>query len=318
MAVSASLLAACSPKAAQETGAAQPDARFLYVVDCEAQVDKLDTVKAERLTTIALAQQSERVPKVASAQSGLDGCIAESVLQDPTTKAVSVIVPTTTRVDSEGKRDFQWLTFALPDWTLVSVKPAGTGLVQPPFLDRDAAGALVVKRAEERNVTVEVDVHGYQNADGVLATELIESSADTALLRAFTGEKSRFVLALANRRTRVLTPLRDLPNTTVGNVHLAPGGQFVLVEVTRPGSASVRRTGALRLYDAAGNAVRDVTDQGSPDSVFLALTPNGLAVYRSGRDYHFVKLAPEGTHFGTAIVTQPLPEARPGLVYSAQ
>ena len=309
------LATACTPKQAPVSE------RFLYVVDCEARVDKLDTVDGKKLATIALAERSPLVPKVQSAQSGLDGCIAESVLPDATGKQVSVIVPTTTRVNSEGKRDFQWLTFALPEWTFVSAKPAGTALEQPPFLQRDASGALVVKRAEERSLPTELDLREYKNATTVLANTIIESSGDVSLLRVFTAVKSRLVLGLANQRTRALTLLVDVPTTTVTNVHLAPGGDYVLVEVTEPTdgkSAPIRRTGALRLYDSQGKSVADVMDEGSRNAAFLALTPNGSAVYRSGGDYRFVTLAPKGMRFGNSSVTQPSQDAKLGLVFSGQ
>ncbi len=306
------LLAACSQKAEITSE------RFLYVVDCEARVDKLDTAEGKKLATITLAEQSPLVPKVPSAQSGLDGCIAESVLHDATAKQVHVIVPTTTRVDSNGKRDFQWLTFALPEWNFVSAKPAGAGLEQPPFLQSDASGVISVKRAEDRSMATELDLRDYKNAGSVLANTVIESSGDTALLRIFTADKSRFTLGVANRRTRALTVVTDLPSTTVANVHLAPGGDYVLAELTEPNSAPTTRTGALRLYDAAGKSVADVQDAAIRNSVFLALTPNGSAVYRSGSEYRFVTVAPKGHRFGNAAVTQSSPEFKPGLVFAAQ
>ena len=303
---------ACSQKPELVSG------RFLYVVECEARVVKLDTSEGKMLATIALAEQSSLVPKVHSAQSGLDGCIAESVLRDATGKQVNVIVPTSTRVNSEGKRDFQWLTFALPEWTFVSAKPAGTGLEQPPFLRRDASAVISVKRAEERSLSAELDLREYKNTGSVLANTIIESSGDTSLLRVFTADKARFTLGLANQRTRALTLLAELPSTTVTNVHLAPGGDYVMAEITEPNSSPIRLTGALRLYDATGNAVADVKDEGIRNSAFLALTPNGSAVYRSGNEYRFVMVAPKGTRFGNAAVSQPSPEFRPGLVFAGE
>lgn len=292
--------------------------RFLYVIDCEARVDKLDTVEGTKLASIALAERSPLVPKVQSAQSGLDGCIAESVLKDATGNLVNVIVPTTTRVDSEGKRDFQWLTFALPDWTFVSAKPAGAGLEQPPFLQREGGGAVSVALAESRNTPPELNWRDYKNTAAVLATTILQSSGDTSLLSVFTTDKSRFTVGLANQRTRVLTLLADLPSTTVTNVHLAPGGDYVLAEITEPNSSPINRTGALRLYDATGKSVADVRDEAIRNSAFVALTPNGSAVYRSGSEYRFIMIAPKGTRFGNAAVTQSSLELQPGLVFAAQ
>ena len=295
--------------------------RFLYVVDCDASVDRLDTVQRQRTATFTLPERSVLVPKVLSARAGLDGCIEESVLPDAPGKQVSVIVPATARANSEGKRDFQWLTFTLPEWTFVGVKPAGKGLEQPPFLQRDANGVLVVQRADERRAPAELDLREYKNATTVVANSIIESSGDTSLVRVFTSDKSRFVLALANQRTRTLTQLAELPTTTVTNVHLAPGGDHILVEVTKPQdgkSSEIRRTGALRLYDANGAVFAEAVDEGGRDFSFVAFTPQGDVIYRDeqGGTYRFVQIGPRGVHLGRDKVSRLLPEPKPSVVLS--
>ena len=44
-------------------------ARFLYVVDCEARVDKLDTVEGKCVATIELAERSGHIPRALSAHA---------------------------------------------------------------------------------------------------------------------------------------------------------------------------------------------------------------------------------------------------------
>lgn len=292
--------------------------RFLYVVNCVASVDKLDTQEGKRIATFNLAERSALVPLLASAASGLDGCIAERVAHDVAAKQVHVVVPTQTRLSANGSRDFQLLTFALPDWAFVSAQLAGNGLEDAPYLQRSADGALRVQPARDWTAVTEIDLREYKGAAQVSGNQIIESSGGVSLLRLFTGEPNRLLLALADQSARTLTPLTDLPSTTALNVHLAPGGGFVLVEVTEPTGTPARRTGALRLYDGSGKTVADLADEAVGTMSFLALTPNGLAIYHMGSDYRFVAVAPKGQRFGSAPVTQPLPDARPALVFAAQ
>ena len=296
--------------------------RFVYVIDCEARVDKLDTVAAKRVASIALSEKSALVPKVASATAGLDGCIAESVLHDAAGQ-VNVLVPTTTRLDQNGKRNFQVLTFALPEWSFVSAKAVGSGTEQVQFLDRDQAGQFRVTTFADRVAATDIDLRDYQKIGdaaktSVLANSIIESSGGVALVNLFTADKSRQVLALADQRARTLNQVFDVASSAAMMVHLAPGGAFVLIEMMDAASTPPRRTGALRLIDANGKIVNEMADAEIRDHDFVTLTPNGYAVYVNNRGYLFVPIAPKNTRFGNAMVTQPSPEAKRGLVFAAQ
>ena len=84
--------------------------------------DKLDIQEGKWISSFFLSERSPLVPSPPLPSSGLDGCLAEHVLQDAAAKKVYVVVPTETRVGPGGTRDFQLLTFALPDWTFVSAQ----------------------------------------------------------------------------------------------------------------------------------------------------------------------------------------------------
>jgi hypothetical protein len=100
------------------------------------------------------------------------------------------------------------------------------------------------------------------------------------------------------------------------HVHLAPGGGYVLVEVTEAAGSTAKRTGVLRLYDNNATQVAELVEPRIRDMAFVALTPNGIAVYQKGGAYDFI---PMGRAFGSAKVTTPLPAlAEPGLVYAAR
>ena len=124
-------------------------ASFLYVINCNGRVDKLDSRERKLVSSFALSQRTERsgqpsaVPSVASAGGQMDGCLAQRVLPNATGTAVSLIAPKDARLDGSGVQDFQVLTFALPQWTLTSAAPAGKSAVAP-WLQRDGAGKLQV------------------------------------------------------------------------------------------------------------------------------------------------------------------------------
>lgn len=90
----------------------------------------------------------------------------------------------------------------------------------------------------------------------------------------------------------------------------------MLVEATEGADLEPKTTGALQLYDAAGNHVGDWKDESIRSMMFVALTPNGAAVYRSDAAYRFLAM---GRPFGDAAITRPMPGlAEPGLVFSAK
>ena len=318
------LLAACNkPPAAPAPSPSQSvDAtRFLYVVSCDGRVDKLDTRERKLLSSFTLSEKSGNppaVPSLASAGGQIDGCLAQRIVVDHAGKIVSLIAPKDARLDASGMQDFQALSFALPSWTLTSAQPAGKAAVAP-WLQTDAAGALQVLTDPPALSAAPLDLRDFKGAGKDVGGLTLQSSGDVSLVSLLLKDSTALAVGLANTKTRTLVQLSELPQTTLPNVHLAPGGGFVLIELTT--SATNQRSGALRLYDSTGKPVADLTDDRIPTLRFVAITPNGLAVYsdRAGA-YHFVLL---GKTFGAAAVAQsPLaqPAAAPaqGLVFAAE
>lgn len=310
-AVMAMLLTACTSKRDTTTE------RFLYVINCEGSVDKLDIEERKRIATFQLSERSGSPPAVPSLAGGLDGCLAQRVTGNTVGKGteVSMLSPKQARLDSEGLQDFQLLTFSLPEWKLTRAVLVGR-FPEAPRLQRDPAGGLRVLRDAEWTPITQMHLRGYAGHDDDTGNLILESSGTVSLLSLLSAKTDRMALGLADQRTRNLTRLTDVPPTTIQNVHLAPGGGFLLVEVIEPDGAPVKRTGALRLYEANGQKVADFMDERIRGMAFVALTPNGTAVYRSSSAYHFVSL---GRPFASDPVTLPTPDiAAPGLVFSKQ
>ena len=321
------LLAACNKPqdAAKSVVQSAQSTRFLYVVNCSGRVDKLDTRERKLVSSFTLAERSgtatdaPAVPSLASSGGQMDGCLAQRVLVDAAGTAVSLIAPKDARLDSNGLQDFQALTFALPQWTLTRTEPAGK-LAVAPWLQRDAAGKLRMLPENPSLATVPLDLREFKGAANDIGGVLLQSSGDVSLLSLLLKDSTQLALGIANAKTRTLTTLPELPPTTLRHAHLAPGGGFVLIEATSV-AAPNQRTGALRLADANGKTVADLSDERVRNMAFIALTPNGLAVYADAAGaYHFVSL---GQPFGaTEVVQSPLaaPSAAPApaLVFAAE
>ncbi len=305
------LAGACS--SAQEAGQGQ---RFLYVVNCDARVDKLDTFERKKVESFNLSARSGSPPAVPTAPDGkMDGCLAQRVLVDAAAHHVSLMSPKEARLDSDGMQEFQAVTFTLPDWKLVSVQSAGRH-PEAPRLQHGATGDLKVLSEAEWLPVTQLDLRGYKGHDGNLGGLILASSGNTSLLSLLSATSVRLTLGLASQTARTVVGLTNLPQTTLRHIQLAPGGGFVLVEATQTTGASASRTGVLSLYDTSGKQVAEWADQRVREMAFVALTPNGTAVYHKGLDYVFI---PMGRSFGNAPVVKPMPDlAEPGLVFSAQ
>ena len=293
--------------------------RFLYVLSCDARVDKLDLNRQEVVESFPLSERSGSPSAVAAAPDGkMDGCLAQRAVADAKGEKVSLIAPKSARLDSDGMQEFQALTFDLPEWRLTSSLPAGK-LPEAPRLEIDADGRLQVLNGAQWTPVTVWDLSKYKGQDADAGGLVIESSGDTALLSllsAKSAKSAKLALGLADSTALTVTPLENLPVTTLAHVHLAPGGGYVLAEGTESTDRDAKTTGVLYLYDAAGKQVGERKDEGIRSMAFVALTPNGYAVYRSGTRYQFIAL---GHPFGAVAVTKPMPElAEPGLVFSAR
>ena len=107
--------------------------------------------------------------------------------------------------------------------------------------------------------------------------------------------------------------LKGIPPTTALNVHLAPGGGFVLVEETGTGD-SPEKTGRLVLFNAdTGDLERDLNDPRVKTLYFLAMSPTGRAVYHSSDDYTFINLDVDA---GASPVARSTPNSYPAYFFA--
>ena len=161
-----------------------------------------------------------------------------------------------------------------------------------------------------------LDLNKYKGQEADAAGLVLASSGNTSLLSLLSAKSDKLAFGLADLTAHTVTRLDNLPPTSLGHVHLAPGGGYVLIEATEGADPQAKTTGALQLYDVVGKRVGEWKDESIRSMVFVALTPNGTAVYRSDNGYHFLAM---GRPFGAASVTKPMPGlAEPGLVFSAK
>jgi len=359
---------------------------YLYVVYCNGTVERLDLVQREKVGCFQLAERSGNPSAVAvlplpgpGARTGV--CLARPVItedtQDQVAGVVHIVASSDVDIDDNGYADFSLLTFTLPDWTLQHARDLGNFYVLndvEPRMLRAPDGALTLQPRKSRNsdgtytyppgsnpwramfnLIQTYTGKEHLNWDGTnRTTQIFEWSADTVLFRyELPGEAGSdlggFGFALADHKRRHIIPLDEFLEEDVPippDAHLAPGGQFVLMVMSRVvplggGIEQVENSGELRLYDAEGHLVSTLMEPGiegeklaqvgrvahdelvmSSANIWrlIALTPNGLAVFTNLRgDYRFIEL---GQTFGVEPVVNPLTGdfhgTYPGLVYARE
>lgn len=269
--------AALSCAIALGASSAPATGRYLYVLNCEAQLDKLDTVTGRKVTSYDLAKRTPLVPKIVGS---LDGCLAYQVRYDAATALFYTVVPKQVQSKADGTKDYRVLAFTVPLIRFAKQLPGGKDLAEPPLLD-DLVRGPVVRPDSTRLAKLDVSTLAAENRQ--TQNQVLESSGDSFLLRLFTADPQELVLAVADTRAKRLTRLQAVPATTALKVHLAPGGGYVLVEESG--------TDRLAIFDAkTGLKVKEVTGAGVGAQYFLAIAPNGKAVYHSGDMFRFVNL----------------------------
>ena len=264
--------------------------RYAYLLSCDATLDKLDTVKELRSTTLNLASLSPTT-KAAAAYTGgaIDGCVANDLLFAKSRSMFYALLATTARDDAHGRKDYRLLSFTLPKISLAADVPAGKYLSEPSHLQDVGKGSPTVVKESDWHPREQVDLSVF--GKGQQGSQLLEWSSDASLLRMATANLASLSLAVAHEKAAKFVPLNNLPNTTALNVHLAPGGHYVLVEeVSGEGDRPVK-TGKLYIYDAmTGDLLKTIVKAEVQHSYFMAIAPNGKAIYRKGSNYQFVDL----------------------------
>jgi hypothetical protein len=294
-----------------QTQAAAP--RYLYVVTCDARVDKLDTIARRKMASYDLAQASGEQHLIPSAAGSFDGCLAYQAQPDPAASAFYVLAPVQAAIKPDGTREYRILGFSIPAIQLIKNMPAGSNLTDPPHLDLGPGGVPRTVPATEWRPQTDIDLSTFAPARAKLGNQIIESSGDRALLRIFTADPKELKLAVANTKSNTIATLESPPPTTALNAHLSPGGDVVMIEVTE-GAGQPKKTGRLVLFDAnTGKQVQEVSDPIARDQHFLAISPSGKAIYHSGETYSFVGLKRD---FATTPVIHALDSNYPAVFFA--
>jgi hypothetical protein len=260
------------PFASPQSQTATPG-RFLYVISCDARVDKLDTVANRKLNTYDLANQTGKESLIPRVQGPLDGCLASQVVFDSKSSTFSTAVAVTNEPRADGTKGYRVLTFSVPEMRLVKQQDGGENLDAPPHLELQL-GALKILKPGNWTPQTELDLSDFSPDMTRTPNQVLESSGDQVLLRLFTGDDTQLVIAVADRKIHKLVRLQGVPTTVTPNVHLAPGGAYVLIEETGAGEKP-EKTGKLFLFDAMTGRLQTELNDGRINKLyFLAISPD--------------------------------------------
>jgi hypothetical protein len=269
-------------------------ARYLYVVTCDASVYKYDTVENRREASYDLSQAPGAQQFIPADHGGLNGCLAYQAEFDPAASVFYIVAASQARVKPDGTpdgtKDYRVLGFSVPAIGLVKNMPAGSNLTDPPHLELGSDSALKLTPAAEWRPPTDIDVSTFAPNREKLFNQIIDRSGDRALLRIFVADPKELSLAVADTKSKTVVRLQSPPPATALRAHLAPGGEAVLIEATAV-AGDPTKTGRLALFDAnTGSLLEEISDPRVRDQYFLAISPNGRAVYHTGDAYSFVDL----------------------------
>jgi hypothetical protein len=298
-------------------GQAATAGQFLYVVTCDARVDKLDTITGRKMETYDLAKRTGKeslVPVVGGAQGALDSCLASQSVYDRAASTFSTVVPISNEPKADGTKDYRVLSFSVPRMELVKQDRGGESLDAPPHLELQS-GTLKILKPSEWMPQTSLDLSAYGPDKTQTPNQILESSGDRALLRLFTADDKELLLAVADRNTQKLVRLQGVPTTVAPCVHIVPGGGHVLIEETGTGDKP-GKTGRLVLFDAlTGKQQKELNDSHIKDLYFLAVSPTGRVIYHSNDNYWFVHLKMK---FASAPVSRPISKGYPDFFFASK
>jgi hypothetical protein len=290
-----------------------PTLHYLYVVTCDARVDRLDTRAGRKETSYDLAASvlSNLLP---AGDRTIDDCLAYHPVLDKEGALLYFVVPAQAPVNQDGTRDYRVLGFSLPTMKLVKNLPGYEHQVEAPHIKLAPDRLPRVVPAKQHRDATEINLAAYGPNHEALPNQIIESSADRTLIRTFAANPQELRLAVANAKTKTIVWLKSAPPTTALLAHIAPGGDAVMIEVTEVGGTA-KKTGTLALFDAnTGAALQQIADDRARTQSFLTISPDGKCVYHAGQDYSFIDLK---RSFGNQAVAHPLDTSRPATFFAS-
>lgn len=274
------LLASSETAPAADAGAKA--GRFLYLVACDATVERFDAVERVRTGTFDLPKRpgaTRLFPKVTGV---LEVCEANQVVFDPAASAFYTLVPRATAGDLSGNR-YRIVGFSVPDLRVTKVIAVPGKPAHPPTLALTRGRPRATPAAESAS---EWDLSVYPGR-AQRPNRVIETSGARALLHVYAGPAEVMV---ADATTKTLFPVA-VPGPVVDDtLHLSPGGTHVVVE----GGTFRERTGDLSVFDVAtGQRVKTVSRPDVASMSFRGIAPAGGVLYTRMEEFTFVELGLE-------------------------
>lgn len=298
---------------------AQVANRYLYTLNCNATLEKFDTLSRKKISTSDLTKHSKLIPTHGNqANSVVDGCATDGASYQAKAGTLYTISPTTGSIESGAIRHYRVLSFRLSDLTpagvinlpgkydaddgpnLITDLSGQTGVMAHNSYSRIVAGRLISASMpsmpselpgshspSDHNTLYELDLSTYHSSDPQLAGRTdrlayqpFERSGDTVLIQ-IPLSKQGWVWVVADAAARSLTPLNLPFHSTDTSVHLAPGGKIILAQEASYGPGRISQTkGSLALIDAnTGDVIKTWTDPALDHNYILTITPHGEMVY---------------------------------------
>lgn len=276
---------ACASGGPAATGRPQrPAPAILYVVGCDAQVDRVDATTGRRLSRTDLAPRLPLAHGQAVAGATFDGCLMNGAAYDAAHAAFYTVVPDQFSDKDDGTKDYHIARVRVPALAVTIGAAAGEGLDAAPAIAVDAGGAPRIAPTASADPST------------------VERSGSATLVRMPAAPGAPLALGV-RRGGAAPVALTGLPRTRLADVHLAPGGGEVVAEETGAGDA---RTGRLVVLDSAsGKALRTVDATPARAMALVAITPSGSAIYGDGDGRYLA--VPLGGRYSDATVTRAMP-----------
>jgi hypothetical protein len=280
-----------------------PAGRYLYRVTCDAELARFDTLEKKKTGEYDLARRPGAEGLVPIPVGVLEVCLANDAVFDPVASVFYTLVPTSLPEGAALTLSYRLLGFSVPGIALVAQAPAGNELENSPRLEL-TAGRVRVTSPNEPLVT-HVDLSGFSPERRAVPNRIVESSGDRVLLS--LSERHVLVFAVADRRTRNLVRMQNIPRTDHNSIHLSPGGSAVLVEeVSEPGRPAPK-TGRLMIHDAVtGRFVKELYEPRIVGLFYHGMSPTGVALYQDSERDELVDLGM--TFPAEAVIISPLAE----------
>jgi len=298
--------------------------RYLYTLNCQATLEKFDTLSRTSISEVDLTKRSTIGSAHDDEINSVEGCFNYGVAYQRETATFYTVAPTKGSIRRNVRR-FYIFAFHIPDLQAAAPidLPGKYDLWDFPMLTTERSGQIGIiahnryshishKRLipagmptdlpgsspPTAHTSYELDLSAYHSTDAELtastnklAYQPLERSGDTELIQVPLS-KQGWVSVIADAEVRRLTRL-NLPFHSVDDsVHLAPGGKVILAQEASysPAGALITK-GRLALVDTGtGAIIKTWTDSALDRKYILAITPHGEMVYYGGGSTIFAPL----------------------------